>query len=747
LSDLVSFILFAEWKREKNNFYFFNTTPSMTSAAERLRAALAKYDWSTECLDKVAQLRAKYAQPTKDRTKGAGGSVSAVRRAQSYAQTCATLLRAAVGPCGHALIHGSVSLTSKLESDRDSISKLVQENDAEFFNVQQVPFVNLDHNITIKAYQGWQDTRHSLALENIMLEDARQEALAAGRTNFAMNKREESYFKSLLKVRQRSAMRAGCLTTLRLRFTGSEAKIADSVRRYGSDQIVLCVITYRKMPPDVQAEINERKITEQQVIDVVVNARKRYEAYFASYDGIYNCERCMRTVPAGSTYDYFDQMTYFERTVMPRLREAVEKQLHGGDAVRHVFPIERDGDENQCQRAFGCWLLNELGKMFGSDFEKEYKEVIAGHGADQDIQGVFKDLLNELEVVLAEFSSAIEEVIPSTRVIVTKRARVAEAAMAPKASGNAFEDDDGDGDDDEPSGPDVSHADIDASGPSVLRLGLAKHQQRTRLQVESESLARARKNSTATLDDVVAASNLPLPNASLWPMPFKSSIPSVPIVKSRAEVTAASDIVRRLGVCDELERKTLRRTMLEVSAGDNLVQTATNATTASVRAGADGDDGGMRDVGVDSRRMRNESSTKEIPLDALIQHINPATGTLASLRVTNCEIARYRAKNFDPDTVPVDADEIEQMALGPEDTVNRIRFLRGVHDYPTELYYKVCQALIQARVPARADSETQYAIVKSRVTLDACTEFVEKMCASYIRMLDWESSRNKTSSP
>lgn len=717
-----------------------------TSPANHFREVLQRYGWKDISMKKVSNLKEKYLNEEKERSKGSGGCVSSVSRAQTYTAIVGNLLRAAVSPAGPALIHGSVSLTYMLEAERCSIKQIAEDNQVEFFNVQQTPFVNLEHNVTIRAYQGWQDTRHSLALEQAMMDEARR---VAGEGGKVMNKRARSFNRSLLKVKLRHAMRADCLSTLRVKY--GEADRERAISTFGSDTVVFSAITYRKMPADVQAELNERKITEQQVIDVVMRGRKRYEAYFASHDGIHNCERRMRTVPASSTFSYFDQTTYFENTVMPLVCEAAERGLSGADAVRHVFPIQKNGDENQCQRAFGHWMLNEFGKLFGPEFQAEYKYRIIGFAQDVEMRKLCQELLEDVDHVLCEFDVMLKEAIEPDRVIVTKRARVAAAAAdghaivattrkkrlkleslaaADAAAEESSEEEDSDVDLAETT---TSYA----ASASALKVGLKPEQKRTLEQLNGElqrekTVAREKATKTRKL-----AAKYPRKNATLWPMQFPSTTKLVRPVTSRAQVDAAAEKAHELGVCAELERLNLRRTALEVAVGGHLTQTATNATTAAVREAAaaarqknDEEAQWLRDVGVDSRRMLNEASMKPIPMAAVIQHANPGTGAVSFIEMADREYAQYRIASYDAEETMFGAvDEIDMT-----NPMHKVKFLRSVGQSHVALAASVSRSLQMTGIPARADTETDHALVRSEAMKHRCEDFIRDMVELFVRM-------------
>lgn len=691
-----------------------------TSPAGLFRELLAKYKWKDRSMKKVTDLKEKYLKDESERTKGSGGCVSSVSRAQSYTTTVANLLKAAVSPAGPALIHGSISLTYMLESERCSLKQTIEENTSEIYNVQQTPFVNLEHNSAIRAYQGWQDTRLALALERSMMESVRKAPGKNGREK-EMNKRARSFSRSLLKVKLRHAMRAECLSTVRVQYNDADKQRALST--FGSDTIVFSVITYRKMPADVQAELNGKKITEQQVIDVVMRGRKRYERYFASDDGLYNCERRMRTVPASSTFAYFDQAMYFERSVMPLVCEAAERGLSGADAVRHVFPISKNGDENQCQRAFGHWMLNEFGKLFGADFQAEYKYRIVGFAQDPAVRELCGELLKEVNHVLEEFEAILKEAIEPDRIIITKRARVAAAAAGVQeiAKKHVLLDEDGE-----------ELPDDIAVPASVLKDGLADSQKRTLAQLNEEIRAEAAEAVKKRAVSKRMAAKYPSKNASLWPMQFPPTTTLMKTVKSRSQVDAAAVIVKELGVCDELERSVLRRTALEVSVGGHLTQTATNATTAAVREAAaaarqknDDETQWQRDVGVDSRRMLNEASTKPIPIAAVIQHANPTTGAVSLVEMADREYAQYRIEAYDAEETALGAVSTMNVA----DSLHRIKLVRSLGLCHVALAANVSRALQMAGIPSRADTETNHALVRSHALQARCEEFVADLVA------------------
>ena len=734
------------------------SAPTAPAAPEKpivdaLREILTRNPWKVNFMRRVQKLieqnREQQNKTPGYREKGSGGSVSSVSRAQTYARIVADLLRAAVSPAGPAIIHGSVALTYVLEADRSKLSDMVTKNQTEFFNVQQVPFVNLDHNVTIRAYQGWQDTRYSRAIEREMSAEARKSLSVAPNGETEMNKRAKGLNRSLHRVKLRRALRANCLTTLRVTFAPQMA--ADAREIYGSDVVVLSVLTYRKMPADIQALVNDRKLSEQQIIDIVMQGRRRYEAYFASDEGIRNCERRMRTVPASTTYSYFDQLSYFERYVLPRMRAAVDGGLSGAEAVRTVFPIAADGDENQCQRAFGTWFLNEFVKMFGKEFANEYKYRIIGHGTEEAVRRLFLELLESVESLLADFDKVLLEAFGENHAPVRKRERVAEAdakgskllltasslppakrqKRTPKKKKAASDDTDDEVSDDAatkptPVIPPPPPRIPPPPQPKEPSLGeyLSPGEKRTREQVLHE-MEDAQRNPNA------APSGLPTKNASIWFAPFPPTIAATPVVKSRCQVDAAAAIAERLGVCKELERKNLRRTKLEVTVGDHLIQSATNATTAAVRdairnATSPDEISNTRDVGVDSRRILNAAATKPIPLATVIQHANPVNGAVSIVETAEREYAHYRIGTYDvEETFLGDLDKLRAAKWSSEDPRDRIRFVRSLAQMHVALAARINRSLQMCRIPARADSETSHALVRSSMVQDACVATVE----------------------
>lgn len=204
------------------------TTSNVNTFVGTLREALNKKDWYADYAHKSLQFREKFAQSGVQRTKGAGGTVSALRRTQTRCRRMADILKAAVSSAGHALVHGSIALTVDLEANKNMLNQLHQKHKWNMYNVQHHPWVNMDHNNSVDAYYSWQDTRHSRLIENQMKKELDGKP--------PLTNKEVQNMKQLVRMRLRARLRRDALTTLCIDMSNDKES---ACVRYGTDYIVL----------------------------------------------------------------------------------------------------------------------------------------------------------------------------------------------------------------------------------------------------------------------------------------------------------------------------------------------------------------------------------------------------------------------------------------------------------------------------------------------------------------------------
>lgn len=725
-----------------------------------MRRKLEDELWKGTMLQRTAALRGKVEDAKRQNatlSKGTGGNVSAVRKTLARIEILAEAVRVASTPAGVPLIHGSVALTWFVENTKDALEVLKRNaKQLQGYNIQNHPFVDLGKNCTVDAYTLWHDMRLGMAAERYVrrayglseedgedleegefAEQGAETSLSSATAESSTASRKRPSDKELrneVLVVKRALMRKDVLSTLVFDFEkGSKYELY-----FGSTRVCFCVMTYRAMPSDIENQIRSSGMTTERVMNVVMSGRRKYETYFMSAESFAKVPRRARSVPSKQMKSYFDKAQFSERNI---LRSVVEETA-AENAVRRVFAVEKNGDENLCQRAFAHWFMDEMKSIFGARFVEQYKASVstAMSTCRSELLALFGEMHADLLEIMKDYRHTLFETLKSktrsSRPSVMRGGKRAANASDDAASCSASQS--------TPLG-DALHSALQMPVGSIFK----KTEKHTKLHVMAAERKRKRRAAQGLSTGGLCV--LPRASPSAWKQQFPSEIAT--LTPCPAQVQHSMELIAP--ALSELSKCCLRRTETEVLVGESIVQTATNATDARVAARTRASQQ-PHDVGGASRRMLSAHATKPIPRKDYIHHTQ-SNGLLKQQnerrelmqrfeepltlnRVLDMSVLRRRAQllvaEFEPEDVPLTEGDL--LVCDPLQEAYALN-----NGLAVEAAHRVCAALLKSRTPPRTASETNNALMKSKVVSDVVLNLARK-CETLCARLWWQGGALKS---